>query len=187
MPADCTTPMLMVGPGTGVAPFRAFTQTQAHQRADGRVIGDSLLFVGCRHPDHDYLYRDEWARYVEGGALRAVHPAFSRIPGGRLLSRCPGLLDVPLTHGLRSQAHLKNMCSIKWHRRSVALAYGSSFLIRAAMFTLQAHLGQCLEMCARGATHVCGFQATQLSTTRAGASICRSRRRCDLSLSLKAD
>ncbi|MFA6112734.1 MAG: cytochrome P450 [Sphingomonas sp.] len=64
-PADPSVPMILIGPGTGFAPLRGFIQERAAQKAAGEDIATSLLFFGCRHPDHDWFCRDEiegWAR-----------------------------------------------------------------------------------------------------------------------------
>lgn len=78
-PADPSTPVVMIGPGTGVAPFRAFIQERAHQAKNGMTVGKTLLFFGCRKRDEDFLYRDEWELYKQdlGDALD-VDVAFSR-------------------------------------------------------------------------------------------------------------
>ncbi|GAA0900078.1 bifunctional cytochrome P450/NADPH--P450 reductase [Pseudonocardia zijingensis] len=70
-------PMIMVGAGTGLAPFRGFLQERAAQQAQGVPVARSLLFFGCRHPDSDYLYADELRGYEERGVVR-VENAFSR-------------------------------------------------------------------------------------------------------------
>jgi cytochrome P450/NADPH-cytochrome P450 reductase len=75
-PEDPETPMILVGPGTGFAPLRGFLQERAAQRAQGMEIGKSLLFYGCRHPEHDWFYRDEMKQWEEQ-AVAAVHLAFS--------------------------------------------------------------------------------------------------------------
>jgi len=78
LPADARTPIIMVGPGTGLAPFRGFLQERAAQRAAGREIGPSMMFFGCRHPDRDYLYREELEAFA-GSGVTELHVAFSRM------------------------------------------------------------------------------------------------------------
>jgi cytochrome P450/NADPH-cytochrome P450 reductase len=70
-------PMIMIGSGTGLAPFRGFLQERAAQRAQGVPVARSLLFFGCRRPDSDVLYADELRRFEEMGVVR-VENAFSR-------------------------------------------------------------------------------------------------------------
>lgn len=80
LPEDAKIPLIMVGPGTGVAPYRGFLQERAACKARGEEIGASLLFFGCRHPEQDYLYQDEFeALQTEG--VTAMVTAFSRLEG----------------------------------------------------------------------------------------------------------
>jgi len=77
LPQTSQTPVIMVGPGTGVAPFRAFLQEAAHVATKGKKLGPLTLFFGCRHRDQDFLYRDELEGHHEQDVGRLV-TAFSR-------------------------------------------------------------------------------------------------------------
>ena len=76
-PDDPQQPMIMIGAGTGLAPFRGFLQQRAAQRANGADVATSLLFFGCRTSEDDYLYRDELSRYEADGVVK-VDAVFSR-------------------------------------------------------------------------------------------------------------
>lgn len=82
-PIDLTTPMIMVGPGTGVAPFRGFIQDRLWHKQQGKVLGPAVLFFGCRHPAADFLYREEFERAHEAGLVELA-VAFSRCPAAEL-------------------------------------------------------------------------------------------------------
>jgi NADPH-ferrihemoprotein reductase len=60
LPNDITRPIIMIGPGTGVAPFRAFVQERTAQAKSGNEVGKMLLFFGCRKESEDFIYKDEW-------------------------------------------------------------------------------------------------------------------------------
>lgn len=74
MPEDSQRDMIMVGPGTGVAPYRGFMQEHV---AKGRV-GRTWLFFGEQHKATDYLYQDDWERWLAAGKLNCLDLAFSR-------------------------------------------------------------------------------------------------------------
>ena len=77
-PDDPQLPMILIGPGTGIAPLRGFLRERAAQRKAGEQIGRSLLFFGCRHPDHDFFYRDELNAFAADGIVD-LHLAFSSL------------------------------------------------------------------------------------------------------------
>jgi sulfite reductase (NADPH) flavoprotein alpha-component len=74
LPADNTRDIIMIGPGTGVAPFRAFVQERHESGASGR----NWLFFGNRHFAQDFLYQTEWQEALKHGALHRLELAFSR-------------------------------------------------------------------------------------------------------------
>lgn len=73
-PEDPAVPMIMVGPGTGVAPFRAFL----HERRALGHSGPNWLFFGEQHAATDFYYRDELTSMLDGGSLARLDVAFSR-------------------------------------------------------------------------------------------------------------
>ncbi|MDN0094755.1 NADPH-dependent assimilatory sulfite reductase flavoprotein subunit [Yersinia rohdei] len=74
LPANPETPVIMIGPGTGIAPFRAFMQ---QREADG-ATGKNWLVFGNPHFTEDFLYQVEWQRYVKDGLLTRIDLAWSR-------------------------------------------------------------------------------------------------------------
>ncbi|KQR13248.1 MULTISPECIES: assimilatory sulfite reductase (NADPH) flavoprotein subunit [Xanthomonas] len=130
VPADADRDILMIGPGTGVAPFRGFVQERAETGAKGR----NWLFFGAQHFNTDFLYQAEWQQALQRGELHALDLAFSRdhaekiyvqhrlrehgaevyawLQGGAHLYVCgaigmgkdvhAALLDIVTTHGARS-------------------------------------------------------------------------------------
>ncbi|MCM3491885.1 assimilatory sulfite reductase (NADPH) flavoprotein subunit [Paenibacillus lactis] len=74
LPANPNTPIIMIGPGTGVAPFRAFLG----EREEIGASGKSWLFYGDQHFATDFLYQIEWQRWLKEGVLTRMDVAFSR-------------------------------------------------------------------------------------------------------------
>ncbi|MGQ7804346.1 NADPH-dependent assimilatory sulfite reductase flavoprotein subunit [Hafnia alvei] len=74
LPANPQTPVIMIGPGTGIAPFRAFIQQRAAEGAEGL----NWLFFGNPHFTEDFLYQVEWQRFVKDGVLSRIDLAWSR-------------------------------------------------------------------------------------------------------------
>lgn len=74
LPQSSDTPMIMVGPGTGVAPFRSFMQDRQATGAQGK----NWLFYGDQHFSYDFLYQLEWQDYFKDGVLSKIDTAFSR-------------------------------------------------------------------------------------------------------------
>lgn len=74
LPANPETPVIMIGPGTGIAPFRAFMQQRDNEGAGGK----NWLFFGNPHFTEDFLYQVEWQRYVKDGLLTNIDLAWSR-------------------------------------------------------------------------------------------------------------
>lgn len=77
LPEDAAKPVIMIGPGTGIAPFRAFVQERRAIKEAGADLGPAMLFFGCRDPEQDYLYRDELEAAASDGLIE-LHTAFSR-------------------------------------------------------------------------------------------------------------
>jgi NADPH-ferrihemoprotein reductase len=80
LPPDSSTPIIMIGPGTGIAPMRAMLQERAYQRDTlHQKVGCNVLYFGCKHQAQDYLYRKELESWSQrGGILNHLHLAFSR-------------------------------------------------------------------------------------------------------------
>jgi sulfite reductase (NADPH) flavoprotein alpha-component len=74
LPPNDHTPIIMVGPGTGIAPFRAFVE----ERAERGAKGESWLFFGDQKYSYDFLYQLEWQDHLKEGNLTRLEVAFSR-------------------------------------------------------------------------------------------------------------
>mmetsp|Transcript_33871 Transcript_33871/g.61155 ORF Transcript_33871/g.61155 Transcript_33871/m.61155 type:complete len:823 (+) Transcript_33871:191-2659(+) len=87
VPEDLSIPIIMIGPGTGVAPFRGFLEhrrvlkmlkEEEGEAGEAVAVGESWLFFGCRREDEDYLYKDDLESFVSDGTLSHLKVAFSR-------------------------------------------------------------------------------------------------------------
>ena len=74
LPVDDNAPVIMIGPGTGVAPFRSFVQERDNRDASGK----NWLFFGDRSFTDDFLYQVEWQKYLKSGIVSRIDVAFSR-------------------------------------------------------------------------------------------------------------
>ncbi|MGJ3242342.1 MAG: assimilatory sulfite reductase (NADPH) flavoprotein subunit [Opitutales bacterium] len=74
LPEDGDTPIIMIGPGTGIAPFRAFVEERDALGSKGK----NWLFFGDQHLQTDFLYQTEWQNYLKSGILTRMDVAFSR-------------------------------------------------------------------------------------------------------------
>ena len=75
-PEDKNTPLIMVGPGTGIAPFIGFLEDKIHLNTETK--GESHLYFGCRMPDSDYIFKTCLENSEKQGHLSKLHLAFSR-------------------------------------------------------------------------------------------------------------
>uniref|UniRef100_A0A8C7L2I1 Methionine synthase reductase n=1 Tax=Oncorhynchus kisutch TaxID=8019 RepID=A0A8C7L2I1_ONCKI len=80
LPSDLSKPLIMIGPGTGVAPFIGFLQQREKEREENpeAEFGETWLFFGCRHRDRDFLFREELQGFVGKGTLNHLKVCFSR-------------------------------------------------------------------------------------------------------------
>lgn len=77
-PSDLSVPWIMIGPGTGVAPFRGFLQARRDALRTCSTAAPAWLFFGCRRQEEDYLYRDDLEEFARDGTLSQLQVAFSR-------------------------------------------------------------------------------------------------------------
>lgn len=78
LPFKASTPVIMIGPGTGIAPFMGFIQERAWLKQQGKEVGETVLYYGCRHRNEDFLYQEELEQFEKDGVLTQLNVAFSR-------------------------------------------------------------------------------------------------------------
>jgi NADPH-ferrihemoprotein reductase len=84
LPKDSSRPILMIGPGTGIAPMRALLQEREYQRhVQKKTVGPNILYFGCKTSSQDYIYRDEMEAWAQNGVLDHLRVAFSRETVGK--------------------------------------------------------------------------------------------------------
>uniref|UniRef100_A0A8C4V9H1 Nitric oxide synthase n=1 Tax=Falco tinnunculus TaxID=100819 RepID=A0A8C4V9H1_FALTI len=82
LPEEPTKPCILIGPGTGIAPFRSFWLQRLHDlEKKGIKGGDMTLLFGCRQPEMDHIYKEETDEMKRKGVLKEVYTAYSRQPG----------------------------------------------------------------------------------------------------------
>uniref|UniRef100_A0A671NKH8 Methionine synthase reductase n=1 Tax=Sinocyclocheilus anshuiensis TaxID=1608454 RepID=A0A671NKH8_9TELE len=109
LPADLSVPVVMVGPGTGVAPFIGFLQQREKEREANQeaTFGETWLFFGCRHKDKDFLFREELERFAHNGTLSHLIVCFSRDEPD-----AAGTINRPTYVQHNLSLHAKNVASI---------------------------------------------------------------------------
>ncbi|EFQ36281.1 cytochrome P450 [Colletotrichum graminicola] len=143
LPSDPSTPVIMIGAGAGIAPFRAFVQQRAEFLRNGTVLGRALLFFGCKGP-HDDLYRDELSGY--SADIVTVERAYSRPLGGG----AGRYVDDALLGSRRDEV------VELWRRGAVVLVCGSKGLADGVVRTLVPVLFGADKLESRIGTHVVG-------------------------------
>lgn len=78
LPNKPQVPIIMIGPGTGLAPFRGFIQERQWSIQENKPVGDTILYFGCRKKTEDFLYEEELNNFVESKAITKLYLAFSR-------------------------------------------------------------------------------------------------------------
>jgi sulfite reductase alpha subunit-like flavoprotein len=117
-PSDLTRPWIMIGPGTGVAPFRGFLQERrarlfSHKEsinngATSSMIGECWLYFGCRRPDLDFLYESDLKSFQQDGTLTRLEVAFSRSPQQQNQLENPGGISSLTTEG-RKKVYVQHL------------------------------------------------------------------------------
>ncbi|XP_076456034.1 methionine synthase reductase-like isoform X2 [Babylonia areolata] len=120
-PSDLSVPLIMIGPGTGVAPFIGFLQERQlrlQKEEKGGNVGETWLLFGCRHREKDFLFRSAVEEFQSNGVLTKFLPAFSRDP-----------LNDPSTPRYvqdNIRAHASEICSLVSEKEAVVFVCGDA-------------------------------------------------------------
>lgn len=81
LPRNLETPLILIGPGTGISPFIGFLEERENLKETNPDVklGDVWLFFGCRNPKLDFIYEKELNRFLSRGILNKLFTAFSRV------------------------------------------------------------------------------------------------------------
>ena len=66
------TPIIMIGPGTGLAPFRGFIQERKYMKDEGKPVGETIFYFGCRKKAEDFIYQEELEYYEKEGIIKVI-------------------------------------------------------------------------------------------------------------------
>ena len=136
LPFDPAAPIIMIGPGTGLAPFRGFLRERAALKAQGRTLGPAMLFFGCRHPEQDFIYADELGEQSEADNVE-LHVAFSRHDGKKTYVQDLLKAEADRVRALIDQGAIIYVCGDGGRmepdvKRALAAMYDEPFVARLA-------------------------------------------------------
>ncbi|NWS96858.1 NOS2 protein, partial [Mionectes macconnelli] len=139
LPEEPAKPCILIGSGTGIAPFRSFWLQRLYDLEHrGIKGGDMTLLFGCRQPDLDHIYREETEEMKRKGVLKEVYTAYSRLPGQAKVYVQDVLqqqLEAPVWELLQGQGHVY-VCGDVRMARDVARAF-HTLIARALQLTQQ--------------------------------------------------
>ncbi|KAI1306262.1 hypothetical protein EDD11_004848 [Mortierella claussenii] len=131
LPPHAHQPVIMAGLGTGMAPFRAFIQERAWQKAHGMEVGPMVLYFGSRNRANEYLYGEELEAYHADGLLTHLRLAFSRDQKEKIYIQHKMNEDGKLLHKYMLDSHLNGhfyLCGPTWPAGDVKDAIVQSFM-----------------------------------------------------------
>ncbi len=136
LPVDPAVPIVMIGPGTGLAPFRGFLRERAALKAQGRSLGPAMLFFGCRHPAQDFIYEKELREQADAGIVD-LHVAFSRHDGKKNYVQDLLKAEAERVRGLIDRGGIVYVCGDGGRmepdvKRALAAMYDEAFMGRLA-------------------------------------------------------